>query len=282
MIQVKAKKSLGQNFLTDIQTLETIANHLEVSWNHILEVWPWYGALTEYLLNQKPKSLYLVELDTDMITILKSRVAKNELQTNGIDFEIIHQDILKFEPRFWHNQDSEIHYFVIANIPYYITSPILRHFLYDIKKKPQKMLIMMQKEVGERILEGKVESERWVNKMKKIKSSVLSLMIAKKCFTEKVCIVPKTAFSPAPKVDSIVLAFEIHEKFNDISDEKFLEFIKICFSEPRKKLQNNLIKWNYSKESIVWRFSKLWFSELVRAEELSAEQIIELMQELGG
>ena len=110
------------------------------------------------------------------------------------------------------------------------------------------MLILMQKEVGERILEGRLNftksglSESPDLVKKKTRSSVLSLMIAKKCFTEKVCLVPKTAFKPAPKVDSIVIGFESHDIFSHIDDTKFLDFIKVCFSEPRKKLQNNLLK----------------------------------------
>jgi 16S rRNA (adenine1518-N6/adenine1519-N6)-dimethyltransferase len=266
---IKAKKSLGQNFLIDQDILHTIADYFDVNWGHILEVGPGYGALTEYLIQKKPNSLHLVELDTDMVMILESRVWKKELKTQWIDFHIFHQDILKFQSTFEQ-------YFVIANIPYYITSPILTHFLYDVPNTPQKMLILMQREVGERILEWQITNEKW--KIKKTKSSVLSLMIAKKCFTEKVIPVPKMAFKPAPKVDSIVIAFESHDIFSHIDDNKFLDFIKICFKEPRKKLQNNLLKWGFQKEYIHISFEKLGLSEVVRAEELSVNEMIDLME----
>ena len=140
-------------------------------------------------------------------------------------FHIIHQDILKFIP-------ERGEYDVIANIPYYITSPILFHFLYDIPNPPQKMLIMMQKEVGERILEFHIKG----------KNSLLSLAIWKKCNIRKVCEVSKVAFSPKPKVDSIVLAFELHNEYSHQNDREFIAFLKKCFQEPRKTLVNNLQK----------------------------------------
>lgn len=93
-------------------------------------------------------------------------------------------------------------------------------------------------------------------------------MIAKKCFTKKVCLVPRTAFHPAPKVDSIVIAFESYSQFNDIDDTQFLEFIKLAFAEPRKKLQNNLLKAGFEKEKITKVFSTLSLGEMIRGEEL--------------
>jgi 16S rRNA (adenine1518-N6/adenine1519-N6)-dimethyltransferase len=170
--------------------------------------------------------------------------------------------VLKFEPKL-------IDYFVVANIPYYITSPILAHFLYDISHTPQKMLIMMQKEVGERILEGRIKEKSGLSKspdLEKIKqkSSVLSLIIAKKCRVEKVVDVSKTAFNPAPKVDSIVLAFEKHDLFQDTSDESFLDFIKTCFAQPRKKLLNNLVSGGYEKDKVFLALRELSLSDTVR------------------
>ena len=269
MKSIKAKKSLGQNFLIDENILHRIADFFDINWKNVLEVWPGYWALTEYLLEKKPKLLHLVELDKDMVHILEWRVEKKELKVEWIDFQIFHQDVLKFKPSFGN-------YFVIANIPYYITSPILTHFLYALSNSPQKMLIMMQREVGERILEGKLENEKW--KSKRAKKSVLSLMLAKKCRVEKVVDVPRTAFHPVPKVDSIVLAFEKHHLFQETSDELFLDFIKICFSQPRKKLLNNLISGSYEKEQVLSVLKKLWIDEGTRGEELSVEVVIDLME----
>ena len=136
---IKAKKSLGQNFLIDEEALSDIAHSVTVEGKNIIEVGPGYGALTDYLIEQKPSSLTLIELDRDMIRILEEKYPT--------DIDILHQDILQFTPVLRE-------YSVIANIPYYITSPILFHFLYASDfTPPESMVIMMQEEVGEKILE---------------------------------------------------------------------------------------------------------------------------------
>lgn len=133
MKTIKAKKSLGQNFLIDKIALIDIASSIGITRRHIIEVGPGYGALTDYIVKQSPLSLDLVELDDDMISILVEKYRESNIQ-------IHHIDILDFEPKY-------PEYSVIANIPYYITSPILFHFLYDIEYGPQEMVIMMQEEV---------------------------------------------------------------------------------------------------------------------------------------
>jgi 16S rRNA (adenine1518-N6/adenine1519-N6)-dimethyltransferase len=144
-----------------------------------------------------------------MIEILNDRISNNDFDLENIDFNINRKDILKYEPE---NKD----YSVIANIPYYITSPILRHFLYDVENKPDEMVILMQKEVAEKIMLNF-----------KNKSSVLSLMIEKKSDVSYEQDVPKDFFAPAPKIDSAVLLFKYNNKFNEIDDDKFLRLIKI-------------------------------------------------------
>lgn len=260
--KIRAKKALGQNFLQDDFILEEIANTVEVRWNNIVEVWPWYWALTEKILLQEPKNLDLVELDTDMISILEKRIETNDFQLGNTNMKINHIDVLKYIPEFEK-------YDVIANIPYYITSPILRHFLYETPIKPRFMIILMQDDVWEKIL--------W---KKKNKSSVLSLFIEKKCYVSEVIKVPKECFVPAPKIESSVLMFESHEKYNEVDDETFLKLIKIGFAEPRKKLSKNLIKWWFSKEKISQLFEDLKLWENTRWEDLNIELWIALNKEL--
>ena len=231
-----AKKSLGQNFLVDENKVQEIADSMDVKWVNIVEVGPWYGALTQKLLEKKPTSLHLVELDTDMVNILEDRVFHNDLDTSWVDFQVLHQDVLEYSSRFER-------YSVIANIPYYITSPILRHFLYELDVSPERMLILMQKDVGDKIL--------WKGKNK---SSVLSLIIEKKCHVEERIFVPKECFSPIPKVESSVLYFESHNLYNEVDDETFLALIKKWFSSPRKKMIKNLISWGYSSQKVSWFF----------------------------
>lgn len=259
---IRAKKALGQNFLVDDFIVEEIAHATQVENQNIIEVWPGYGALTEKLLVQEPKNLELVELDTDMIQILEDRKNNGDFHLENTDFIINHIDVLKFIPQYKN-------YSVIANIPYYITSPILRHFLYDVENKPQNMVILMQADVWDKIL-GKGKN----------KSSVLSLFIEKKCSVGEVIRVPNTCFIPAPKVESSVLNFQMHNDFDEINDEIFLEIIKKWFSEPRKKLSKNLIKNGISAQKVSEVFSQLDIDENIRGEALDIYQWIELTKKL--
>ncbi len=263
---IKPKKSLWQNFLIDERVLDDIVKETKINWKNILEIWPWLWALTEKLLLQKPRSLYLVELDQYMIEILNKRVEENELDIAWVDFKIINIDVLKYNVEFEK-------YNVIANIPYYITSPILYKFLYEVKIMPEKMLILMQKDVADKIM---WERKKW----KTSKSSVLSLFISKKCIVKEVSFAPASSFYPAPKVDSEVLLFETHNTYEKIDDKEFLEFIKTWFRSPRKKLINNLVEWWYEKEKVFKTFSWLWFVEDVRGEDLDIDQWILLLEKM--
>lgn len=253
---IKAKKSLGQNFLMDEDVLNWISEITHINWENILEVWPWFWALTWKILEKNPQSLTLVELDNFMVDILNDRIAHHDLDISTTEFKIINSDILKTEVLF-------NNYKVIANIPYYITSPILFRFLYDVNNKPNEMIILMQKEVWDRITS--------------IKSSVLSLFVQKKCKVSQKIFVPRKCFSPSPKIDSCVLFFETHTIYNHIDDNVFLSFIKSSFSSPRKKVINNL--WNgwYNKSEILLKLQNLWFTENTRAEELTIENYIYLL-----
>ncbi len=250
-----AKKSLGQNFLIDDLKVQAIADYSEIQGDNIVEVWPGYGALTEKLVEKKPGSLTLIELDQDMIEVLEDRNLWNQIDIKNLD-------VLEYHPNFEK-------YSVIANIPYYITSPILRHFLYEVENKPEQMLILMQQDVWDKIL-GK-----WKNK-----SSVLSLFIAKKCRAKEVLLVAKQCFHPAPKVESSVLHFEIYDDYKNIDDEKFLKIIKAGFGSPRKKLIKNFDNSWLDKQAILQIFEELWISESVRGEDLDIDMWCRLVEKI--
>lgn len=308
MEYIRAKKSLGQNFLIDHEALFDIASSIEVTGKHIIEVGPGYGALTDYLIEENPATLDLVELDKDMIKILEEKyrlvsdtsilfdevwdsldevfeeiqdvsdvswISENkswreskvnqreeevsETSINHIqrwEMELHHQDVLKFTPAYEA-------YSVIANIPYYITSPILFHFLYDLPRAPDSMVIMMQKEVGEKILEWRA---------RKPHHSLLSLAMESAC--EDISIVRyvwKNSFDPPPKVDSIVLKFE-WKKVRDRKQElELIKIWKIAFTHPRKTLLSNF-KWTHHDINSI----KKWlttnnYDERVRAEAIKRE-----------
>ena len=260
--RIKAKKKLWQNFLVNNEIIKKIAGIIEVKWQNIIEVGPWYWALTSELLEKKPKSLDLVELDDDMVFILEDRIKTWDLILGEIDFKINKKDILKYKPEFKK-------YSVIANIPYYITSPILKHFLYDLENKPDNMVILMQKDVWDKIL-----------KKNKNKTSVLSLMIDKKARVFEKIFVLKNNFIPAPKVESSVLLFESHNLYNDIPDDKFLKIIKIWFTAARKKLTKNLEKWWFDKKLVTEILESMWYNDNSRAEDLNINDWCELVSKL--
>lgn len=264
--KIRAKKSLGQNFLVNENIVDIISKVCEVEGQNIIEVWPWYWVLTEKLLDQIPRALTLVELDLDMIKILEERVESKQLQTQWVEFQIQNKDVLKFAPDFEK-------YLVIANIPYYITSPILRHFLYSLEHAPENMVILLQKDVWDKILLW----EAWGDKMR---TSVLSLIVAKKAYVREVIVVSSDNFIPAPKVESSVLLFTTRTKYDEYSDEKFLKLIKIAFMASRKKLSKNLINWWFEKSDVTRAFGRLNIDPMSRPENLGVDIWCKLSEEL--
>ena len=241
----KPKKSLGQNFLKSEKIAEEIVSAGEVGSDDIvLEVGPGKGILTEKLL-EKAKKVIAVEKDEELAEFLKDKFKNNP------KLEIIRGDILKFSPM--SRRDLDIgRYKIIANIPYYITSHLLRTFL-ESDYQPSLMVLMVQKEVAERIV-GKRES-------------LLSISVKTYGRPEIIRKVPAGYFSPAPKVDSAVIKISgISKKFfQDISEKKFFETVKKGFSQKRKMLINNL---KAKKDD----FTACNIGEKARAENLSIEQ----------
>ena len=270
--KIRAKKALWQNFLVNEEIIKNIAWVIDCENKNILEVWPWYWALTEKLLEKNLKSLTLVELDSDMIKILEDRIKIWELEIKNTDFKIKNIDVLKYYPQPLLNKEGEFKYSVIANIPYYITSPILRHFLYNLEFSPEEMVILMQKDVWDKILN--------IFKEKKAKSSVIWLMIAKKAYVTEEILVSPNNFIPAPNVESSVLKFTKHNNFKYIDDNIFLRFIKIWFSSARKKLIKNLVNYWLDKNKILSIFKKLDINENIRADAIWIEKWCELSREL--
>lgn len=262
---IRAQKSLGQNFLVNDDILETIADSIDITGKDILEIGPGYGALTEKILARKPKSLTLIELDKKMINILHSRITEKDLIIpSETSFQIIEGDVLKYIP-----SSENTSYSIIANIPYYITSPILFRFLHELENKPEEMVILMQKEVGDKICK-----EKWYN------NSYLSLALEFACETiQEVCLVTKNNFIPAPKIDSSVLYFQRKGIYYQDEAKLFLRITSAGFSAPRKKLLSNLANTlHIPKETLGKIFTQLEFLETVRAEELDIikwKQLIE-------
>jgi 16S rRNA (adenine1518-N6/adenine1519-N6)-dimethyltransferase len=220
-MNINAKKSLGQNFLKSKLALNKMVEAGEINNNDlVLEVGPGKGVLTEKLL-EKAKKVIAVEKDDRLIPFLQERFA-TEIKNDK--FEIIHGDILDFE-------GGERGYKIIANIPYYITGQFLRKFL-ETDNQPERIIVMVQKEIADRIVarEGK--------------ENLLSLSVKAYGIPKKIMKVDKENFSPAPKVDSAILAItNISKRFfteNSITEEKFFEVLHAGFAHKRKVLSSNL------------------------------------------
>ncbi len=256
---MKAKKSLGQNFLKSVPALNKIIESGEVNTGDvILEIGPGKGALTARLLEQSGQVL-AVEKDTDLLIFLQEKFS-NEIKSGKL--RLISGDILEFNPR-EHNLENG-KYKIIANIPYNITGAILKKFLTE-ETQPERMVLMVQNEVAKRIV------------ARDEKESVLSISVKAYGNPKFIMKVPARYFSPAPKVDSAVISITgISRKIfkeNNISEENFWEMVKNGFAHKRKKLTSNL-KGLISKEKI-----EKMSGENIRAEDLKLEDWITLLKE---
>jgi 16S rRNA (adenine1518-N6/adenine1519-N6)-dimethyltransferase len=218
--RLHAHKGFGQNFLQDPEALETIVSDAEIQENDVvLEIGPGLGSLTRYLA-VAAKEVIAVELDKNLIEPLKAVLFPYQ------NVQIIHGDILKLSPR---DLISANQYLVVANIPYYITSAVIRHLLESILK-PRRIVLSIQKEVAQRIC------------AKPGDMSLLALSVQVYGSPRIAAHIPAEAFFPAPKVDSAVLVIDIYPSplINEELLDTFFKLIKAGFSQKRKTLRNSL------------------------------------------
>jgi 16S rRNA (adenine1518-N6/adenine1519-N6)-dimethyltransferase len=249
---MKAKKSLGQNFLNDEDVLEAMLEAAVIAGTDtVLEVGPGKGSLTEKLLKHSFK-VVAVEKDDRLIGLLEKHFATAISQGKLI---LVHGDILTLSPE---SLIAEGPYKIVANIPYYITGQFVRKFL-EAKSQPENMVLMVQKEVAERIALSK-------------KESLLSLSVKAYGVPSYIATVPKELFSPMPKVDSAILRIDAISKdfFQDILPENFFALIKAGFAHKRKMLRKNLEEIFGTGTVSVLQGCDI--SPAARAEELSLSQ----------
>ena len=217
---LRADKKLGQNFLQDPFALESIAAAAQIEPSDtVLEIGPGLGSLTRYLA-ASARQVIAVELDADLIPPLQAVTSTYD------NIQIIHGDILKISPRELIRKPD---YLVVANIPYYITSAIIRHLL-ESNNKPRRIVLTIQKEVADRIC------------AKPGDMSLLALSVQVYGQPRIVKRIPANAFFPAPKVDSAVLCVDIYPspQIPSESINTFFKLIKAGFSQKRKTLRNSL------------------------------------------
>jgi 16S rRNA (adenine1518-N6/adenine1519-N6)-dimethyltransferase len=261
----KPKKRLGQHFLIDEAVLERILSAAELSPGDIVvEIGPGLGILTEGLARRGAKVI-AVELDAKLVALLKKRL------TAFPDVKIVHADILEVTPAQLLKDNlpaSELArgYKVIANLPYYITSPVLSHFL-EAQPRPSEMVVMVQKEVGEAITAA-------LGKMRLL--SVRTQFYSKPAI---ISYVPAASFYPPPKVDSVILRLDVYSQPPiEVSDAaSFFDIVMHGFSAPRKQLRNSLAhSLEMPPSQVALLLEKAGIEAKRRAETLSLEEWREL------
>jgi len=257
---------LGQNFLLDEEVLEQIADAAELSGrDQVLEIGPGIGNLTE-LLAARAGLVLAIEKDQRYFPILRDRLgdklmAHTRTPKSSANVQLVFGDATIFN----FQEILKPGYKVVANIPYYITGKIIE-MLLAAKKRPARIIILVQKEVAERIVAGAGEL------------SILALSVQLYCDAKMLGIVPKEMFYPKPEVDSAILALDVLSKPRLAVDEKkFFRIIKAAFAGKRKQIHNTLrdnLKIPESK--LAEFFKKGIFDPKDRPQQLTLEQWYEL------
>lgn len=265
----RTKKRLGQNFLISNDAINTIIEKANITKEDIVvEIGAGAGFVTEQLVKHA-KKVIAIELDEDAIKVLQKIDAKN--------LELIHQDILKTQLK----DLSEEKVKIVANIPYYITSPIIAHLLGEIddlqnsnRNLIKDIILMVQYEVAQRI----VATEKSPSKQ----YGLLSILSQFWADCEIIKKVGRKSFYPAPKVDSALVKLTVRQTpLLDLKDYKhFRKTIKASFSQRRKNIKNCLLSGGFSKENIQKALANLGFSENTRGETVSIKDFGKLSEEL--
>ena len=216
---IKAKKSLGQNFLIDKNVIEKIVNLIDIKDNTILEVGPGTGNLTSALIKKNPKKIYVIEKDSILAELLKKNYSD--------EIEVIHNDILNYDE----NSISDEKLIVFGNLPYNISTEILCKWILNLNDKKvwfNNLILMFQKEVADRIISNYNSSNY----------GRLSILANWKLNIKKIIDIKPISFSPRPKIDSSLLFFSPKKDFFPIKNPHNLEKItRIFFSHRRKMIK---------------------------------------------
>ncbi|MBE6140083.1 MAG: ribosomal RNA small subunit methyltransferase A [Firmicutes bacterium] len=256
---LKAKKSLGQNFLIDEVIINKIVNEVfSCKDDLIIEIGPGKGALTKKL---KEKGCFVIayEIDLDLKPYLDKLI--DEKTT------IIYQDILKSDLKKDLENKKYHHLNIVGNLPYYITTPIIEKII-EQELDFEKLVIMVQKEVADRFMASAGSKEY----------GYITLLLKHYFDVSKVCDVANTAFNPKPKVQSSVIVFKPRKDKIELDILKYKNFLKKCFQFKRKTLKNNLI--NYDWKIIKKVLNDHNLNEQVRAEELEEKVLLDIFYQL--
>lgn len=254
---LKANKNLGQNFLINENIINEIVEKSEISKDDlVIEIGPGLGSLTAKLVETANKVI-AIELDDNMIQVLTERFS---LYNN---FYLIHDDVLKvnIHELIKKYNEENLKVKVVANLPYYITTPIIMKLLED-KIPVESITVMVQKEVGER-LEATPGGKEY---------GAITVSVNYYTSPKVIIDVPKENFKPAPEVDSCVIQLKLKKEHIKLKDEKlFFRVVKFAFTQRRKNIGNSLIMIGKSKDEIKKMLEDLNLDINLRAENLSLE-----------
>ena len=254
---IKAKKSLGQNFLIDPNIINKILDITEIENKSILEVGPGSGNLTSKILERKPKKLIVIEKDNQLVDLLKDIFDSK--------IKIINEDILKVDE----NSLTDDKLTVFGNLPYNISTEILCKWILNIKENPwfEHLILMFQKEVADRII-AEFNTKKYGR---------LSILANWKLDIEKICDVSPTSFLPKPRVDSSVLFFRPKKKFFKLENSKNLEKITRIFFMHRRKMIKKPYNQLFNKNNSI--ASKLKINLNLRPQNLDLDTYFKLTNE---
>lgn len=265
----RTKKRLGQNFLIDGQTISDIIDFAQITPDDtVVEIGPGVGFVTEQLIKHA-KKVIAIELDEEAIKELE--------KLNAPNLTIIHNDILKQDL----SELCEGKIKIVANIPYYITSPILAHLLGEIddlnnknRNKITDILLMVQEEVARRMVATENSPSKQYGLLTILSQFWADVKIMK--------LVGRRSFFPAPKVNSALVKLVVREKpLLELSDyTHFRKVLKGAFSQRRKNIKNCLMSAGFEKEKLLNALQNLGLDENIRGEKLSIEMFGKLAEEL--
>jgi len=254
--QIFPSKKLGQNFLINKATFQKIIKAADLRPEDIiLEIGPGIGNLTQELA-KKVKKVIAVEKDQKMIKIL------TETTRNFKNIKIVQADILKIKRA----QLPRANYKIVANLPYYIVSPVIRKFL-ETPRSPKEMILMVQKEVAQRIVARPPDM------------NLLAVSVQFYAVPKIISFVPRSSFWPSPKVDGAIIRMIPKKPLSRFNADLFFKIVKAGFSQPRKQILNNLSKvLKLDKEKAAAWLLKTNIQPSQRAETLKLEDWILLVK----
>ena len=256
------QKKFGQNFLIDTHVLDKIIRAAGVTKEDmVLEIGPGIGTMTQCLAEAAGR-VVAVEIDSNLIPILKDTL-KDYDNITVINEDILKVDIKKLAEEY--NGGRPIK--VVANLPYYITTPILFK-IFESNADIAAITVMMQKEVADRF-HAKVNTKEY---------NALSIITQYRCDVRAVMKVPKNVFHPKPNVDSAVLQFTFRKHYANLKEESFFAMVKACFKQRRKTILNNFQEYCSDKETAKAYLEKADIDAKRRAESLTLDEFLHLYE----